>query len=180
MFQWEDIFKLGASANASKFCKWVQIEIYVYIPHRKHHFKPHTLSWFSTACATVIAHRNHFFIGNDGINLLNLKWSSDRLVINAKGFLKLPNLYILMKQNSLRRNFALGTLVELPIVFSTKVNLLHFLYSTIWRCCLLHLIKQTYFWKTFLWTLFLMTKISLHLISILHLIWNYIFMKLPI
>ena len=31
---WEDIFKLGASAAASEFCEWVQVGIYVYIPHR--------------------------------------------------------------------------------------------------------------------------------------------------
>ena len=31
---WEDICKLGASAAASEFCEWVQIEIDVYIPHR--------------------------------------------------------------------------------------------------------------------------------------------------
>ena len=33
---WEDIFKLGASAAASKFCEWVQVGIDVYIPHRKY------------------------------------------------------------------------------------------------------------------------------------------------
>ena len=32
---WEDIFKLSASAAASEFCEWVQVEIDVYIPHRK-------------------------------------------------------------------------------------------------------------------------------------------------
>ena len=41
------------------------------------------------------------------INLLHLRWSSVRLVIFAKGFLKLPNLLTLVKQNSqsLPRNF---------------------------------------------------------------------------
>ena len=38
---WEDIFKLGASADASEFCEWVQVEINVYIPHRKYQVKPH-------------------------------------------------------------------------------------------------------------------------------------------
>ena len=33
---WDDIFKLGASAAASKFCKWVWIGIDVYIPHIKY------------------------------------------------------------------------------------------------------------------------------------------------
>ena len=33
---WEDIFKLSASAAASEFCEWVQVGIYLYIPHRKY------------------------------------------------------------------------------------------------------------------------------------------------
>ena len=32
---WEDIFKLGASVAANELCEWVQVEIEVYIPHRK-------------------------------------------------------------------------------------------------------------------------------------------------
>ena len=39
---WEDIFKLGASAAASKFCEWVQVRIDVYIPHRKYQVRPHS------------------------------------------------------------------------------------------------------------------------------------------
>ena len=38
---WEDIFKLGASAAASEFCKWVQVGIDECIPHRKYQIKPH-------------------------------------------------------------------------------------------------------------------------------------------
>ena len=59
--QWEDIFKLGASAAASEFCEWVQVGIDVYIPHRKYQVKPHSSSWFSVSCAASIVHRNHFF-----------------------------------------------------------------------------------------------------------------------
>ena len=66
---------------------------------------------------------------------------------------------MLLKQKSpsLPRNVALGTFGELLIVFSTKVNLLYLLYSTDWRCCLLHLIKQNYLLKTFPRTLILIT-----------------------
>ena len=32
----EDTFKIGASAAASEFCEWVQVEIDAYIPHRKY------------------------------------------------------------------------------------------------------------------------------------------------
>ena len=39
---WEDIFKLGVSPAASKFCEWVQFGIDVSIPHRKYQVKPHS------------------------------------------------------------------------------------------------------------------------------------------
>ena len=58
---WEDIFKLSASAAASKFWEWVQVGIDVYITGRKCQVKPHSSPWFSTACAAAIVDRNHFF-----------------------------------------------------------------------------------------------------------------------
>ena len=98
------------------------------------------------------------------INFLNLKLSSDRLVILANGFLKLPNLHMLIKHKStsLPRNLALETFGKLLIAFWTKVCLLHLLYQTTQQCCLLHLIKQNCFLKTFLRTLILMTQISFY------------------
>ena len=85
------------------------------------------------------------------------------LVIVAKGILKLPSLHMLIKQKrpSLPRNLVVWTFCELPIVFSTKVNLLYFLDATAWRCCLLHLIKQNCLLKTFLRNIILMTQVSL-------------------
>ena len=55
-----------------------------------------------------------------------------------------------IKQKSpfLPRNLALVTSGELLIVFSINVNLLYLLYSTGWKCCLLHLIKQNCLLKT--------------------------------
>ena len=81
---------------------------------------------------------------------------------------------MLLKQKSpsFPRNLALGTFGKLLMVFSTKVNLLYFLYLTTWRCCLLHLIKQNYLLKAFLRTLILMALVSLYLFSLLELIWN--------
>ena len=113
---WEDIFKLSASAAASEFCEWVQFGIDVYIPHRKYQVKLHSSLWFSAACTAAIVHRNHFF---------RLYQSSDRLVIVAKGFLKLSNVHILLKQKSpsLPKNFAPGTFGKLLMIFSTKENL---------------------------------------------------------
>ena len=53
---------------------------------------------------------------------------------------------MLIKQKSQStRNLTLRILGELPILFSTKVNLLHTLYSAIQSCCFLHLIKQKLF-----------------------------------
>ena len=58
---WEDIFKLGAFAAASEFCKWVQVGIDVYIPHHNYQVKPHASPWFSAACAAAAVYRSHFF-----------------------------------------------------------------------------------------------------------------------
>ena len=58
---WEDIFKLGASASASKSCEWFQVGIDVYIAHRKYQAKPLSFPWFSAACAAPIVYKNHFF-----------------------------------------------------------------------------------------------------------------------
>ena len=91
---WEDIFKLSVSAAASEFCEWVQAGIDVYIPHLKYQVKPHSPSLFSAACAAAIVHRNHFF------RLYQQNKSSESKVIVAKGFLKLPNLHMLLKQKS--------------------------------------------------------------------------------
>ena len=162
----EDIFKFGASAAASEFCEWFQVGIDVYIPDRKYQVKPHSSPWFSAACAAVIAHINHFF------RLYQREKSSDKLVLVAKGFLKLPNLHMLIKEKSplLPRNLARVTFGELLIVFSAKVNLLYLLYSTARRRYLLHLIKQNCLLKFFLRTLIFMTQVSLYLFFLLELI----------
>ena len=57
---------------------------------------------------------------------------------------------MLLKQSpSLPRNLVFGTCGEFLIVFSTKVNLPYFLYSTTRRCCLLLLVKQNLFSRHF-------------------------------
>ena len=94
------IFKLNASAAASEFYEWVQVGIDVYIPHRKYHVKPHSSLWFSAACAAAIVIEITFVCTNR-ISLLNQSESSDRLVIVAEGFLKLPNLHMLLKRESI-------------------------------------------------------------------------------
>ena len=102
--------------------------------------------WFSAACVATIVYRNHFFHlyqkDKSSESKVKFRQASKRWT----GFLKLPNLHILTKQRSLSlpRNLALGTFGELPIMFSTKVNLLYLFNSTVQRYCLLHLIKQNF------------------------------------
>ena len=59
---WEDIFKISASAAASKFCEWDQVGINACISHHKYHVKPYSSPRFSAACTAAIAHRNNFSI----------------------------------------------------------------------------------------------------------------------
>ena len=92
---WEDIFKLRTSAAATEFYECVGID--VYIPHHKYQVKPHSSPWFSAACAATIAIEINFFVCTNRMNLLNLNLSSDRLIIVAKGLLKLPNLHMILK-----------------------------------------------------------------------------------
>ena len=70
--------------------------------------------WFSATYVNAIVHSNRAFVRNKRINLLNLRKSSDRLIIVSIWFLKLPNLHMLLKQKSLSipRNSALRTFGE--------------------------------------------------------------------
>ena len=67
-----DIFKLSASAAASKFCVWVQVGSDVYITDHRYQIKHHSSPSISAACAAAIVHRTHFFICSNRINLLNI------------------------------------------------------------------------------------------------------------
>ena len=147
----EGVFKVGASAAASKFCEWCQVRIEVYIPHRKYQVKPHLSPWFSAACAATIVHRNLFFClyqkDKSSDSMVKFRQTSNR----CKRVLVAARLAYLIKQNTLLlpRNLAVVTFGELLIVSSTKVNLLYLLYSTAQRCCLLHLIKQKLYAENF-------------------------------
>ena len=121
---WEDIFKLSTSAAAIELCEWVQVWVDVYIHHRKYQVKPHSSPWFLGDCTATIFIEITFFVCTNRISLLNLKFRQALIVL--KGFLKLSNLHMLIKEKclSLSRNLALGIFRELLIGFSTKVNLL--------------------------------------------------------
>ena len=58
---------------------------------------PHSCLWFSAACSAVTAYKNIFFVLTNRLNLLNLKQSSDRLVIVAVLLLKLSRLHMLIR-----------------------------------------------------------------------------------
>ena len=125
----------------------------MYIYHiRKYQVKPHSSPWFSAACAAVIVHRNHVFC------LYQREKSSDSKVKfrqasnRCKRVLEAAKLAYAnkTKESITSQKLGLVTSGELLIVFLTKVNLLYLLYSTGWRCCLLHLIKLSCFLKNFL------------------------------
>ena len=167
---WEHIFKLGASAAASEFCEWVQFGIDVYIPHCKYQVKPHSSPWFSTAYAIV--HGNHFFRLHQQNKSSESKVKFRQASNRCKRVLGAAKLAYATKTKESITSQKLGSQDFWRILFSTKVNLLYFLYSTDWRCFLLHLIKQNYLLKTFSRTLILMTLVSLSLFSLLELMSN--------
>ena len=166
---WEDIFKLGASAAASEFCEWVQVGIDVYIPH-----KPHTFPWFSNACDAAIVYRNHFFCLYQQNKSSESEVKFRQASSCCKSVLEAFKLAYANKTKESITSQKLGCQGFWQIANSVlnKVNLLCLLYSVAWRCCLLHLIKQSCLLKTFLRTLMLMTQVSLPLFSLLELICN--------
>ena len=119
---------------------------------------------------------NPSFVCTNGINLLLLKWNSYRLVINAKWFLKLPDLFIQMKQKrkSFPRNLATTTFGELLKMFSAEVNLLYFLWLTDLRCCIVLLTKRKFLKRDFCEISNLDDSGSLYLFFLLGLIQNWI------
>ena len=169
---WEDIFKLSASAAASEFCEWVQVGIDVYIPHRKYQVKPHSSPRFSAACAAAIVHRNHFFRlhQKDKSSESNVKFrqASNR----CKKVLEAAKLTYANKTKESITSQKLGCQdfwrISNSVINKGKSAIPPL--STAWRCCLLHLIKQNCFLKTFLRTLIFMTQVSLNLFSLLELI----------
>ena len=111
---WENIFKLGVSAAAKEFCKWVQVGIDVYIHRCKNQFKPHSSQWFLAACAAGKVQRNHCFCfhqqNKSSESTVKFKQGSN----HYKRVLKAAKLAYANKTKclSLPRNFALQTFSE--------------------------------------------------------------------
>ena len=152
---WEDIIKRCASAAITEFCQWAQVGIDVYISYRKLQAKLHSSPWFSAAFATVIAHGNPFFCLNQGNKSYASKVKFRQASNRCKRVLQATKLFYAKKP---KENLALVTFGELFVVLSTKVNML----CIPSLCCLLDLIKQNCFLKTFLRTLVLMSQVSLY------------------
>ena len=84
---WEEIFKFGALAATTKFYGWVYIGIDVHILNRKYNDKSHLSPWFSVACASAIAHRNHSFPLIQQSNSSASEVNSNRLLVVAAIYL---------------------------------------------------------------------------------------------
>ena len=91
------------------------------------------------------------FICTNRINLLRLRWNSDRLGIVAKSVFKAAKLAYANKtrEQSPPRNVDITTFGDLLIVIWGKENLLYFLVLTELRFCLLLLTKQDFLQKNF-------------------------------
>ena len=149
--QWEDIFKLSASAAASDIFEWVQVGIDVYIPHRISQLKPHSSPWFSAAFTAAIVHRNYFFrlYRKDKSSESKIKFRQDsnrckRVLETAKLLYANKTIDSITSHKLGSRNFwriANSVLNKgksaTPPLFNGP------------NCCLLHLIKQNCLWKIF-------------------------------
>ena len=115
--------------------------------------KAKQLSSVNHTTKTIYLHyHHHHFCLHQRITVALLKWSSDRLVIAAKGFLKLSNLFVLIKLKRLLlpKHFAYVTFGKLLRVFSTKVNQLYLLYIMTLRCFFLHVMfSKNVCWKIY-------------------------------
>ena len=121
----------------------VQVEIDVYIPHRKYSDSKVKFRQAINHCKRVLeaaelAHANE--------------------TIKSITFQKLGSSYFWQIANS---------------VLNKGKNLLYLFNSTAWRCCLLHLIKQNCLLQTILRTLILMTQVCLFVFSLLELIFHF-------
>ena len=58
---WEAVFDLQVKACSREIVSWLLAGIDASVPSRKYQVKPHSSPWFSPACTTAIAHRNHYF-----------------------------------------------------------------------------------------------------------------------
>ena len=171
---WEDIFKLDASAAASEFCEWIQVGIDVYIPDSKYQVKPHSTPWFSVSYAAIIVHRNHFRLyqqNKSSESKVKFRHGSNRCKRDLE-IAKLANpnrtKESITSQKLGSRDFwriANSVLNEgksaKPPVFNGPEVL-----SSAFDSAKL-------FAKNFSKTLMFMTRVSLYLLSLLELIWNW-------
>ena len=166
------MFKLGASSAPSEFCECVQVRIDVYIPHRKYQVKPHSSPWFSGACAAAIVHRNQFFCVYRNDKSSDAKVNFRQATNHYKRVLEAAKPACANNTKESITSQKIGSCDFWRIancVLNKGKSVIPPLFSGP-RCCLLHLIKQNCFLKTFRRTLILITQGSLYLFSLLELI----------
>ena len=167
-------FWICKTCHSSEFCEWVQIEIDVYISHRKYQVKSHSSPWFSAACAATIVHRNHFFFCLDQQNKSFESKGRFRQANNCyKMVLKAAKLAYANETKESITFWKLGSQDFWQIagsVLSIGKSTIPPLFKS--PEMLSSASGNTKLLKTFLRTLFLMTQVSLYLLSLLELIWN--------
>ena len=121
----------------------------------------------SAACAAATVHRNHFFClhqqDKSSGSKVKFRLASNR----CKSVLEAAKLAYAnkTKESIISQKPGSRDFWQIANSVINKGYLLYLLYSMTLRCCLLHLIKQNHFLKTFLGTL--MTHVSLYLFSLL-------------
>ena len=110
----------------------IQVGVDVYIRHHKYQVKPHSSSWFSAACAATIVYRSHFFHLYQQNKSFESKAKFRQASYYCKKGLEAVKLAYANKTKESIISQRLGSrdFKQIPIVFSTKINLLYLLYST--------------------------------------------------
>ena len=100
--------------------------------------KPHLSPWFSADFAATIVHRNHFFCLHQKDKSSESKVKFRQTTNSCKRIFEAAKLAFANKPKETITSQKLGSwdFGELPIVFSTKVNLLYLLCSMVQRCYL--------------------------------------------
>ena len=129
--------------------------------------KPHSSSWSSATCAAAIVHSsNHFFRLYQQYKLFESKLKLRQVSNHWKRVLEAA------KPAYGNKITWLLSLLEIAIVFSAKVHLVHLFCSTVLRFCLLRLLEQNYmlkifqrtliWWLRYLFTCFSITNLKLY------------------
>ena len=117
---WENIFKLSASDAASDFVSGFRLELmYISLIESIRSSLTH-LHGFQQLVLLPYFIEIPFFVCTKRIDLLNLKYISDTLVIVANGFLKLPNLHMLIRVHHFPETWLSGLLANCQLCLQQR------------------------------------------------------------